>query len=84
MASGPDAGAEGIVESEFASVRISIDRSGNDARVKIEDLRSDRVAYLDALALETIAWLPPEALEEWHDPSRHRWTKPGPASEAGH
>jgi hypothetical protein len=31
------------------------------------------VAYLDALELETLAWLPREQLATLLDPSRHRW-----------
>lgn len=62
-----------IVESEFASVRISIDREGNDARLRIEDLRTGQVGFLDALELETLAWLPEGGLHKLLDPSFLRW-----------
>jgi hypothetical protein len=39
----------------------------------LEDLRSGRVRYLDALELETIIWLPEERLTELMDPSAGRW-----------
>lgn len=68
----------GIVESEFASVALSIDHHGNGPRLRIEDLRTGHVGYLDALELETLAWLPEGGLEPLLDPSRHRW-----ASEEG-
>jgi hypothetical protein len=63
----------GIVENEFARVRVSIDRSGNGPRLRIEDLSSDRVGYLDALTLEALAWASPELLKTLLDPSTERW-----------
>jgi hypothetical protein len=39
----------------------------------LEDLRSGRVRYLDALELETIIWLPDERLTGLLDPSHSRW-----------
>jgi hypothetical protein len=72
----PDEQALGVVESEFASVRLSIDRRGNGPRLKIEDLTGGRVGYLDALELETLAWLPRERLQELLDPSADRWRDP--------
>ena len=70
-----------IVESEFASVRLSIDREGNDARLRIEDLKTGRVGFLDALELETLAWLPEGGLEPLLDPSAFRWREERPAVE---
>lgn len=66
----------GLVESEFASVRLSIDHRGNGPRLRIEDLTGGRVGYLDALELETLAWLPRERLHELLDPSADRWRDP--------
>lgn len=43
--------------SEFASVEIGLDESGNGPRLKVTDLRSGQIGYLDPLELETIAWL---------------------------
>ena len=71
--SAPDEDALGVVESEFASVRLSIDRRGNGPRLRIEDLTGGHVGYLDALELETLAWLPRERLQELLDPSATRW-----------
>jgi hypothetical protein len=72
----------GIVSSEFASVQLSIDHDGNDPRLRIEDLKTGRVGFLDALELETLAWLPEGALHPLLDPSLHRWRDRGapPAS----
>ena len=66
----------GIVESEFAAVRLSIDRRGNGPRLRIEDLTGGHVGYLDALELETLAWLPRERIQELLDPSATRWRDP--------
>lgn len=43
--------------SEFASVEIALDVSGNGPRLKITDLRSGQIGYLDPLELETLAWM---------------------------
>lgn len=64
---------DGIVDSEFASVAVSVDHEGNGPRLRIEDLRTGHVGFLDALELETLAWLPERALHPLLDPSLHRW-----------
>lgn len=69
----PDPHEQGVVESEFASMRVSIDWDGNDARLRLEDLRTGQVGYLDALELETLAWLPQGGLDKLLDPSLLRW-----------
>lgn len=63
----------GVVASEFASVAVSIDRDGNSPRLRLEDEKTGRVGYLDALELETLAWLPDGALHGLLDPSAVRW-----------
>lgn len=71
----------GEVTSEFAAVRVSVDRAGNGPRLRIEDLRTGHVGYLDALELETLAWLPAGALHKFLDPSFHRWRDDGATDE---
>jgi hypothetical protein len=66
-------GSGGIVGSEFAEVSVRFDADGNAPRLRLEDLRSGRVRYLDALELETIIWLPEERLTGLLDPSQSRW-----------
>ncbi|MGQ0466557.1 MAG: hypothetical protein ACT4QG_14685 [Sporichthyaceae bacterium] len=63
----------GVVENEFARVRLSIDTSGNSPRLRIEDLSSEQVGYLDALVLEALAWASPGLLRTLLDPSTERW-----------
>lgn len=62
-----------VVENEFASVAVRVDADANALRLRVEDLRTGRVRYLDALELETIVWLPDGRLEELLDPSHDRW-----------
>lgn len=72
---------EVTVRNEFASVSVRLDTSGNGARLRIEDLDSERVIYLDALQLENLVWLPQEKLEEYMDPSAHRWRDEQPGQQ---
>lgn len=62
-----------LVESEFAQVSVNIDTQGNSPRLRLEDIRTGRVRYLDALELETIVWLPEGKLAQLLDPSADRW-----------
>ncbi|MET9486499.1 hypothetical protein [Nocardia sp. NPDC006630] len=64
---------DGVISSEFAGVRVDIDQEGNGPRLRLTDLKSGRVRYLDALELETILWLPDGRLEQLLDPSADRW-----------
>lgn len=68
-----------IIGSEFAEVRVSVDHTANAGRLRLEDLRTGRVRYLDALELETIIWLTDEHLNSLLDPSADRWNERNPA-----
>ena len=70
----------GEVVSEFAAVRVSVNDEANGPRLKIEDLRTGHVGFLDALELETLAWLPDGGLEPMLDPSQHRWRDRRPSA----
>ena len=63
-----------LVESEFAQVSVNVDTQGNSPRLRLEDLRTGRVRYLDALELETIVWLPEGKMAQLLDPSADRWS----------
>lgn len=67
------ASAAYIIGSEFAEVAVGVDRSGNGTRLRLEDLRTGRVRYLDALELETVVWLSDGHLNRLLDPSADRW-----------
>ncbi len=63
----------GLVENEFASVSLTIDGEGNSARLRIVDLRTDTVRFLDPLQLEALAHIGEERLDRLLDPSSDRW-----------
>ncbi|MEZ2391936.1 hypothetical protein AB6813_20800 [bacterium RCC_150] len=62
-----------VVYSEFAQVSVQVNDEGNGPRLRLEDLKTGTVRYLDALELETIVWLREEHLLELLDPSADRW-----------
>lgn len=66
-------GLPGDIRSEYAQVAVSIDDEGNSSRLRLEDLRTGRVRFLDALELEALVWLPEPTMTELMDPSRSRW-----------
>jgi hypothetical protein len=61
------------LRSEFAHVRLELDTSGNGPRLRIEDLKTGKVGYLDPLELECLAWAKHRELEPLLDPSSTRW-----------
>ena len=63
----------GVVGSEFAEVAAGVDTTANGPRLRLEDRRTGRVRFLDALELEAIIWLPDGHLERLLDPSADRW-----------
>ena len=62
-----------VVDSEFADVSVEVDTTANAPRLRLEDRRTGRVRFLDALELETIVWLPDGHLTQLLDPSADRW-----------
>lgn len=68
-----DPTADQVVTNEFAQVGIRVDGGANSPRLRLEDLKSGRVRYLDALELETLVWLPDGHLRQLLDPSADRW-----------
>jgi hypothetical protein len=72
-----DADFDAIVESEFASVAVSLDQHGNSTRLVLRDLRTGQVRHLDALELESIIWLEDGHLTQLLDPSHERWRDDG-------
>ena len=62
-----------ILANEFAQVDIELDESGNGPRLRIRDLRTGQVGYLDPLELEYLAWATKEELAPLLDPARSRW-----------
>jgi hypothetical protein len=67
-----------IVDSEFAQVAVRIDERANGPRLRLEDMKTGQVRYLDALELETIVWMREGHLLELLDPSSDRWREDDP------
>src|SRR5581483_475037 len=77
-----DGGA--VLRSEFAAVRVTVDRNANGDRLRIEDLRSGRSFHLDPLELERLTTIRHEDLTYVVSPDRIEWDAddaPGPAAE---
>ena len=65
---------EGVVlRSEFATVRVSVDRTANGDRLRVEDVRSGRCFYLDPLELERLATVRHQDLAYVVSPDRGEW-----------
>jgi hypothetical protein len=62
-----------VVDSEFADASVEVDTTANAPRLRLEDRRTGRVRFLDALELETVVWLPDGHLTQLLDPSADRW-----------
>lgn len=58
------------LKSEFASVEIDRDDSGNGPRLLIRDARSGKSIALDPLELASLAWVRHEELLPFLDPAR--------------
>ena len=63
----------GTVASEFATITVAVDTTANGPRLRLEDVRTGKVRFLDALELEAIVWLPDGHLSQLLDPSADRW-----------
>jgi hypothetical protein len=58
------------LNSEFASVEIDRDDSGNGPRLLIRDARTGKTISLDPLELASLAWVRHEELLPFLDPAR--------------
>jgi hypothetical protein len=68
-----DYGIGPVIGSEYAQISVTFDAEGNAPRLRLQDLRTGRVRFLDALELETMVWLPETHLTALMDPSHNRW-----------
>jgi hypothetical protein len=75
-------GTDAVVANEFAAVSVRVDREGNSPRLRLEDLKSGKVRFLDALELETLVWLPDGHMQSLLDPSADRWREEEPEGDA--
>ena len=74
-------GGGAVVGSEFAEVSVRFDLDGNAPRLRLEDLRSGRTRYLDALELASKVGVPdPVSALDWPE-LRVRAIVPQPGDE---
>jgi hypothetical protein len=62
-----------VLGSEFASVRVSVDLTGNGPRLRVENRQNGRAVYLDPLELACLTWLRHRDLGPFLDPSQTGW-----------
>ncbi|KRE39564.1 hypothetical protein ASG73_00930 [Janibacter sp. Soil728] len=70
-----------VVRNEFAVVSIKVVGPPGRTRLRIEDLRTRQTIDLDAIELESLAWLTHRDLSKFLDPSATRWTNQTPEME---
>ncbi|HXG36405.1 MAG TPA: hypothetical protein VNL15_05500 [Dehalococcoidia bacterium] len=63
--------------NEFAWVKVEKDEKGLSPRLRIENMRSGTVGYLDPLELEILSRLRHEDLKPLMDPGFEGWDKDG-------
>ena len=68
-----DKSAKVVFAGEYAQVAVSVDHAGNGPRLRIEDLRTGHVGFLDPLELECLAWATKDELAPLLDPAATRW-----------
>ena len=59
---------EWIISNEFAQVRLTIDRRGNDPRLRIEDMATDVSVAFDAFMLAGLTTASADDLARHMDP----------------
>ena len=62
-----------ILANEFAQVEVVLDETGNGPRLRVSDLKTGKVGYLDPLELESLAWATKYELAPLMDPAASRW-----------
>ena len=60
---------EWIIVNDFQKFWLTVDTNGNDPRLCIEDLATERRIYLDAFGLAGLTTATPEELARYMDPN---------------
>jgi hypothetical protein len=63
-----------LLKSEFATVRLVVDDTGNGTRLAITDVKTGRTNHFDPLELEALAWIDHDEMTQFMDPQR-RWSE---------
>jgi hypothetical protein len=58
----PEDDTQWQLKNEYASVKVTVDTEGKGTRLKVEDLSSGSVIYLDPIELQALAWATKEDL----------------------
>ncbi len=66
-----------VVHNEFAIAAVELSGEPGRERLSIEDLRTGTCVELDALELESLAWVSHADLAQFLDPGRTRWVGVG-------
>jgi hypothetical protein len=64
----PEDDVQWLIKNEYASVKVTVDTEGKGTRLKVEDLSSGTVIYLDPLELQALAWATREDLSAFTRP----------------
>lgn len=62
-----------MLTSEFASVSVGVDLTGNGPRLRIENRQNGQAICLDPLELACLTWLRHRDLGPFLDPSQTGW-----------
>jgi hypothetical protein len=63
------------LRSEFGSVTVALDESGNGPRLEITNRNNGRRILLDPLELASLTWLTHADLALFLDPSNNGWSR---------
>ena len=66
-----------VVHNEFAIAAVELSGGPGRERLSIEDLRTGACVELDALELESLAWISHADLARFLDPGQTRWVGAG-------
>jgi hypothetical protein len=58
----PEQDVQWLLKNEYASVKVTVDTEGKGTRLKVEDVSSGSVIYLDPIELQALAWATKEDL----------------------
>ena len=58
----PDDDTQWQLKNEYASVKVTVDTEGKGTRLRVEDVASGSVIYLDPIELQALAWATKEDL----------------------
>ena len=64
----PEEDVQWLLKNEYASVKVTVDTAGKGTRLKVEDVSSGSVIYLDPIELQALAWATREDLSVFTRP----------------